>query len=71
MNDEQIKVLAEVPKSQKPLFLRAFGGKSRSAGIKAFCLSCVGHIRAEVRNCSAAGCPLHPYRPYQSDQEPD
>ena len=34
-------------------------------------MRCVGYVRSEVRDCTSYGCPLHPYRPYQADDEPD
>lgn len=33
--------------------------------IKAFCMSCVGDVREDVRNCTAKKCPLYIYRPFQ------
>jgi hypothetical protein len=66
----QAKILSEVPEIYRVTFARAFNGTSRTSAIKAFCLSCVGYVRADIRNCTARGCPLHPYRPYQQDDEP-
>lgn len=65
-NKWQVKVLNDCPTAYQPTFLRAYAGKSRNAGIRAFCLRCVGFQRNEVRDCTAYGCPLHPYRPYQA-----
>jgi len=55
---------------------RAWSGKSRTAGIKAKCLECVGSVRGYITNCtagpkSAAPCPLWLYRPYQKDDDDD
>lgn len=61
----QQKTLQTVPEYLKPTFIRAYGAGSRSAAIKAFCSACVGHVRKDVTNCSATGCPLYPYRPWQ------
>jgi hypothetical protein len=69
MTPAQQAEFEQVPKLYKPLFLRAYEGKSKTAAIKAFCLACTGFLRAEVANCSARGCALHPYRPYQSGDE--
>ncbi|MEM5296947.1 hypothetical protein VSR82_21775 [Burkholderia sp. JPY481] len=51
---------------------RAFaGGASPRQAIKAFCLYCMGDLRAEVRDCTSYACPLHAYRPYQTDPGPE
>jgi hypothetical protein len=71
MNKWQVKVLNEVPASYRGAFERAYAGKSRSAAIRAFCLRCVGYLRNDVRDCTAYGCPLHAFRPYQTDAEPE
>lgn len=71
MNKWQEKVLDEVPTSYRATFARAYAGNSRNAAIRGFCLRCVGYLRNEVRDCSARGCPLWPYRPYQQDAETD
>lgn len=65
LSPEQRKTLAAVPDYLKPTFIRAYGAGSRSAAIKAFCSACVGHVRKDVTNCTARGCPLWPYRPWQ------
>ena len=56
------KRLAQIPVRQRPIFLRAWTGKSRKAAIRAFCLECVGYESAEVNRCTAPACPLYPYR---------
>lgn len=71
MNLAQKAVYNEVPVSYRPTFERAFTTNSKSAGIKAFCLRCVGYLRNEVRECTARGCPLWTHRPYQADTEAD
>lgn len=50
-------------------FRRAFSGASRTAAVKANCLMCGGFQRREVRGCTARGCPLWPYRPYQRGED--
>lgn len=67
LNLAQQTVMAEVPISYRPTFERAFTTASKSAGIKAFCLRCVGYLRNEVRDCTAKACPLYTHRPYQPD----
>ena len=54
--------LAQIPTRQRPIFRRAWMGKSRKAAIRAFCLECVGYQSAEVNRCTAPACPLYPYR---------
>lgn len=66
LSPEQRKALASVPDYLKPTAIRAFGAGSRSAAIKLFCSSCVGHVRKDVTNCTARGCALWPYRPWQN-----
>ena len=63
----QRQALKNVPDSLKPVFLRAYRG-SRAAGIKAFCLSCVGYVKRDITGCTARGCPLFTNRPYQRDE---
>jgi len=41
--------------------------KSLRLAINAKCYECCDGSRAEIRNCSAHGCPLRNLRPYQSD----
>ena len=49
---------------------KAYNAKaSPRSAIKAMCLSCVGYLRLEVTNCTAFGCPLHGYRPYQQNDD--
>lgn len=68
-NPRQRAVLAEAPVSARGTLERAYSGKSKAAGIKALCLWCVGYVRNDVRDCTSYGCPLHPYRPFQQDDE--
>jgi hypothetical protein len=70
MTPEQEKYIREsVPARYTPLFLRAFEGNSRTAAIKAHCLTCVGFTPKEIRGCTVWRCPMHPYRPYQREDE--
>jgi len=55
----------DIPQIYKNVYSRAISGKSKSAGIKAFCQECVGYVRNEVALCSDTGCPLFQYRPYK------
>lgn len=59
------KRLVDMPKSARNTYLRAVGGRSPRAGIKAFCSECCGWQRNEVARCTALACPLYPYRPFQ------
>lgn len=69
MTPEQQQRLDAAPDSVQGILRRAYEGGSRAAGVKAFCLHCVGYNRADVRDCTARGCPLHPYRPYQQGSD--
>ena len=57
--------LATTPESLQGVFKRAWSGKSRGAGVKAFCLECIGFDKAAISTCTAFACPLWPYRPYR------
>lgn len=71
LNARQRAAIEEAPASARGILERAYSGKSKAAGIKAFCLRCVGYARNDVRDCTSKGCPLWPYRPYQKDDEAD
>ena len=64
----QQRTIKNVPDSLKPVFLRAYRG-SKAAGIKAFCLSCLGYVKKDISACTAKGCPLWTHRPYQKGDE--
>ena len=49
-------------------FERAYEGRSKQAGIKAFCLECIGYDRTAIRNCTAPACPLYEVRPFQGQK---
>jgi hypothetical protein len=53
-------LLEELKEKQPSLVKRA--EMSPLAGIRMFCLECVGLSRAEVVNCTAPSCPLYPFR---------
>jgi hypothetical protein len=52
--------------SKESVFIRAYGGKSPAAAIKAQCLDCVGCDVPAIRECASTGCPLWKYRPYRT-----
>ena len=54
--------LPPVPAKYAKMAQRAALGKSRKAGIRIFCLACLGYSEAEVSACTALDCPLYPYR---------
>lgn len=58
------KRLEDTPETMRRTYLRAVGGRSKPAAIRAFCSECVGWDREEVRRCTAPACPLYPYRPF-------
>ena len=60
--DVRLKRLANVPRKFRPLYRRAWSGRSRKAGIRAFCLECTVWSATEVSKCSAPSCPLFTYR---------
>jgi hypothetical protein len=67
----QSEELAQAPPSAQATLSRAFSGSASPRGaIKAFCLQCVGFVRADVKNCTARACALHAYRPFQGDSDP-
>ena len=56
--------LDSMPETSRRTYLTAMRGRSKSAGIKAFCMECVCWQRQEVAQCTAHACPLYPYRPF-------
>lgn len=65
--DERItKVISEAPESAQKCLSQAFtGSASPRQAIKAHCLVCQGYDRNGIKNCTAHGCPLWQYRPFQ------
>lgn len=59
------KRLSIIPKSYRNTYEKAVARKSMRAALKAQCLECVNWEKSEIRNCTALGCPLWAYRPYQ------
>lgn len=56
----------EMPGIYRNNYLSAVSGKaSPRNAIKAFCIECMGYVRAEVSKCSTIDCPLNMYRPYK------
>ena len=64
MEDRIQNKLKDMPMSYRNTYKKALAGKNRAAGVKAFCLECMGWDRIEVRKCCSVACPLFPYRPY-------
>jgi hypothetical protein len=63
---KRAKRVETAPESCRKLLVRAFSGNcSPRAAIKAFCLECVGFDREAITECSAYGCPLYEFRPFQ------
>lgn len=63
------KMKEDVPQRFQRLVRQAATG-SRAAAMRLFCLSCVGYVTADVRECDAKACPLWLYRPYQGKMDP-
>lgn len=69
MTKDHQSVIDESPTLYKGVMERAVTGEAAPRqAIKAFCLRCVGYLRAEVAGCTAFKCPLHKYRPYQAGE---
>lgn len=61
--DAEVKdSLSNVPQSLQGVFRRAHSGRSRAAGMAAYCYMCVEFDASEVRRCSAPECSLWSYR---------
>lgn len=62
----------EMPGIYKKNYLAVVSGKaSPRNAIKAFCIECMGYIRAEVTNCDVIDCPLNLFRPYRKAGDSD
>ena len=59
--------LSQMPNHCRGTYLRAIGGRSPRAAIKAFCMECLGWQRAEVARCTVPACPLWSYRPVRKE----
>mgnify|MGYP001355358315 CR=1 FL=1 len=65
LTERQEQFIQAAPPLYQGAVRDAFEGKaSPRRAIKAFCLSCTGFVRDEVRNCTVVLCPLHAFRPY-------
>jgi hypothetical protein len=66
--DRRAEYLRTVPILYRGMFARAFeGAGSPRQAIKAMCLACCNHERAEVRHCTVTVCALFRFRPYQAE----
>ena len=64
--------VSQMKKDVPPRFqrlVRQTATGSRAAAMRLFCLECVGYVTADVRDCTANGCPLWLYRPYQGKMD--
>ena len=55
-------MIRDIPQRFEKLYRRAKTGRSQSAGIRSFCLECVGYETEEVKLCTDLDCPLFEYR---------
>jgi hypothetical protein len=65
--NEKVGISRDVPQLYRGIAATAM--QSRAAAVKLFCLQCVGYVRKDVTNCTATGCALHRWRPYQQAEE--
>ena len=62
----RLRQVAEHHPSRLKLLQRVYAWQtSPRECIKAFCLECNGYEEAAIRGCSASGCALYRFRPYQ------
>lgn len=66
---EQREYVLGLPLKSRGLFCSVFAIKSKAKAVKAKCLDCSGHNRAEVARCTVTICPLWSVRPYQGRGE--
>ena len=57
-----VQMRGEYPKAFRGWYDSAMTGRSPTAAIRAFCLSCVGYSGREVERCTCPACPLYLYR---------
>ena len=62
--------MPKVPSALRGVFRRAESGRSRKAGMAAYCWQCVGFEQVEIRRCSAPECALWEWRPVKPKTEP-
>ena len=64
--------LSEIQKATPkfyPLFFKVYAGQSGlSKAVKAKCLDCACWNMSEITNCQVVTCPLHAFRPYQTEE---
>ena len=65
------RIISRAPINTRPLYMRAYAGKSRKNAIKAFCMECLGYSSKDVRTCTAPTCPLYEVRPFRREDEPE
>lgn len=73
MDNEKAKIAkrrADTPVKYRGIYDKAMSGHSRAMGVKAFCLECMGWSYKDSADCNTVECPLHPYNPYISRQDP-
>jgi hypothetical protein len=64
------KYIEATPVLSKGIVSRALAGSSSPRqAIKAKCLTCTNFDREEIAECRVVICPLHPYRPFQTQAE--
>jgi len=70
MHPKQLEHLETVPEKSRLQTERSYKGEnSPRAAIKTMCLYCTGYDRKSIKECSAFACPLHTYRPFQSNNQ--
>ena len=67
LSADQQQYLSTLPASVQRTMSRALeGSTSPRQAIKAMCLVCCNFQRSEITLCAMSRCPLHAYRPYQT-----
>ena len=61
------KIASTAPEQAKRAYLACIAGNSKVKALKVMCWHCCGWVRAEVGRCTAKGCPLWAFRPYQRE----
>lgn len=65
LTQRQEQFIQDTPPMYQSTVRDAFQGTcGRTRAIKAFCLSCTGFMREEIKACTVVLCPLHAFRPY-------
>ena len=64
--NRMMQAVSEDAPSRANVFRRAYAGQaSPRQAIKAHCLECCWMEQSAITECTATGCPLWNYRPYQ------